>query len=168
MSKDQAQNIPESGTVTVACKLPHGLILQLHEMVETQEPVMGGGFRSFKIARAVGEQVRIRGNAIPFGKIPNYEIKSGFALTPNVNAQFFRRWMKDNQDHDVVKNNLIFAFEKTDSVVSKAKELKDELSGLEPLDMSKVTRNGKEMTADLRIPRPNSRNLSPIENAEVE
>lgn len=38
-------------SVTVGCKLPHGLTMRVFDMVETQEPVMGGGFRAVKVAQ---------------------------------------------------------------------------------------------------------------------
>lgn len=157
------QNKLENGTVTVACKLPHGLILQMHEMVEGSEPVMGGGTRSFKIARRVGEPVRVRGNAVPVGKAPLHAIESGFALTPNVDAAFFSAWLKQNADHDAVKNRLIYAVGSKD--VGKPRELRELKSGLEPLDMSRTQRNGRDTVTDLRVPRTNNPNLTELSEA---
>jgi hypothetical protein len=153
----------ESGTVTVACKLPHGMILQMHEMVEGNEPVMGGGTRSFKIARRVGEPVRLRGNAVPFGKAPMYAIEGGYALTPGVDAAFFSAWLKQNADHDAVKNKLIYAVGNKD--VGKPRELRELKSGLEPLDMSQTERNGRATVSDLRVPRTNNPNLTELSEA---
>lgn len=158
---NEQNKVPESGTVTVACKLPNGLMLHLHDMVGQVEPVLGGGMREFKIARRVGEPVRLKGAAVPFGKIPTYTIKNGAALTPNVDAQFMRRWLDENKDHDAVKNNLIFVVGAKGDL-GKVKEMKDVKSGLEPLDMSEVVRDGKKVAADLRVPRSSSPNLSEI------
>ena len=161
----EVQNkVPESGTVSIACKLPHGLIMQLYDMVGRSEPVLGGGMREFKIAQQKGEPVRLKGVAVPFGKIPNFVIKSGAAITANVDAQFAAEWFKANKDHDAVKNNLVFIVGKGD--LGKVKEMKDVRSGLEPLDMSEVSRDGKKVAADPRVPRASNPNLTEITEAD--
>lgn len=137
--------LPESGTVTVACKLPHGLILRLHEMISVPEPVLGGGVRETKVARHTGQEVIIKGAAVPYGKAPQTEIHGGYALTFGVDAQFFSRWMQEFKDSDMVKNGLIFAFEKRDDAAAKAKEQEEVRTGLEPIDPEKPGRGIKKM-----------------------
>lgn len=145
-------SIPESGRITVACKLPHGLQLQLYDMEEGSEPVMGGGTKTVKRAVALGDSVKLNGVAVPFGKMPNYMIVGGYALTPNVDAQFFRRWMNDNQDSPIVKNKLILVHEDQVNVTDAAKDHDSVRSGLEPITPDK----------DPRIPRAVNPNLSAI------
>ena len=125
-------------TVTVACKLPHGLFLRLFKMVEYSEPVMGGGSKIVPRAEQIGGAVTIHGYAAPFGKPPVAQVVGGYALTPNVDADFFAEWLKQNADHDVVKNNLIFANEKPESVHGKAKGRESIRNGLEPIDPNKL------------------------------
>lgn len=138
-------------TVTIACKLPHGLLLRNFKMEETQEPVMGGGFRSVKVARQVGDTVRINGNAHPQDKAPIQTIVqgTGYALTPGVDKEFWDAWLVANKDHMAVRNGLIFAHEKEASAVAEAREKKSVRSGLERLDPDKLPRGiEKVKTAD--------------------
>lgn len=120
-------------TVTVACKLPHGLMLRLFRMEEHDEPVMGGGTKTVKRAVAIGETLTILGVAAPFGKSPKAQIVGGYALTPGVDADFFKAWMDQNKDSAVVRNKLVMHHEKPDMVAKKAEELAAIRSGLEPL-----------------------------------
>lgn len=120
--------------VTVCCKLPNGLLLRNFTMVDRPEPVLGGGTRMAKIASQIGETVRINGTRVPFGETPSFIIAGGYALTPNVSAEFFARWLKDNHDHDAVVNRLIFAEERSDDAQAHARELKATRSGLEPIN----------------------------------
>jgi hypothetical protein len=99
------------GTVTVACRLPHGLHLELKDQ----------------------KRVTIRGFSIPYG-LPAMSISNGFALTPGVDADFFERWMTVNKDLDLVQRRLIFAHVKSSDAAAQAKEMADEKSGLEPLN----------------------------------
>lgn len=145
-------NIPESGHVTVACKLPNGLKLQIYDMEEGSEPVMGGGTKTVKRAVSVGEPVKLNGVAVPFGKVPNYMIVGGYALTTGVDAQLFRRWMRDNWDSPIVTNKLILVHEDKVNVSDAAKDHDSIRSGLEPITPDK----------DPRIPRATNPNLTPI------
>jgi hypothetical protein len=120
--------------VIVACKMPHGLILRVFRMEKTYEPVMGGGTREVDIARVYGTAVRIRGNTFPYGTVPNWQIVGGFAITPNVDKNFWDEWLEQNRELLAVKNRLIFAMPQLDSVVDEAKQMASLKSGLEPLD----------------------------------
>jgi len=126
------------GVVTVACKMPGGVILRLFDMVDHDVPVLGGGVKTSKIAQMKGEKVKIGGYAAPIGKVPNFITAGGFALTPNVDADFFNEWLKQNADSNLVKNKLIFAHEKSEVVERRAREMKDERSGFEALDPDKL------------------------------
>lgn len=140
--------------VTVACKLPHGLLLRTFEMGSRMIPA--GPIGVVKIEQAVvrGEPVRINGTAVPFGKIPNFIITpSGYALTAGVDKDFFDLWLAQNKDSDVVSKGLVFAHESNDHVRGMAEDRKDFRSGLEPLDP-----NG-----DKRVPKGSSANLSGIQ-----
>lgn len=133
----QSASVPsKSGSkVTVACKLPHGLFLKIYEMAGSSEPVMGGGSREVKKAKQIGGQIRVNGNAVPFGKSPKFVIgEDGYALTSGIDADFWAKWLEQNKDSDIVVNNLIFAHESKDHVVGLAEECADQKNGLEPLD----------------------------------
>lgn len=124
-------------TVTVACKHPHGLILRLHEMVEVDEPSMGGS-RVVKRARQVGEAIKIAGYSIAGSKVPPPATTGAFALTPGVPKDFWDAWVKQNKDLDMLEKGLIFAAGTSTYVADKAKERQDMKSGFEPLDPEKL------------------------------
>ncbi|MGJ2639847.1 hypothetical protein ACR8HR_23120, partial [Salmonella enterica subsp. enterica serovar Paratyphi A] len=48
-------------TVTVACRLPHGLVLQLQRQSSRPEPVMGGGSRDVPVWEKVGDTITLNG-----------------------------------------------------------------------------------------------------------
>lgn len=129
------------GKVTVACKLPHGLQLRIFTMEESNEPVMGGGFRKVKVARQKGGVVVLKGVASPAG-VPK-PLTRGYALTENVDAEFWDAWWTQNQEHDAVKNGMIFAHERFDEVAAQAKEHEATPSGAEPLNPKKDRRSPK-------------------------
>ncbi len=122
--------------VTVACKLPHGLELRLCKPEEFQVPVPGGGMRKEKRFVPFGSSVVIKGYVAPFGMSPNAPVVGGYALTSGVDSDFFSEWLKQNADHDAVRNGLIFAHVKEDHVTGEAKDKKDLKNGLEPIDPS--------------------------------
>lgn len=132
--KAMLEALPESGTVTVACKMPNGVQLRVFRMVEQAELVMGGGTRMTQRAEPIGNPVILKGNAIPFGVTPEHKIIGGYALTEDVDAQFFRKWLEQNADSALVQNKLVFAWEKVSTVEGQAREQALLRSGLEPED----------------------------------
>lgn len=127
-------------TVTVACKMPNGLILRAFEMVERDEPVMGGGYKTVKYASQRGEAVTINGPAAPFGAPPKVTTAGGYALTSNVDASFWDAWLAQNAELDAVRNGLIFAMPRQDSAGKEAENRAKIKSGLEALDPEKPMR----------------------------
>jgi hypothetical protein len=138
------------GYVTVGCKLPHGLMLQLYRMEEHQEPVMAGGYR--KVRRAVQDRppVRLNGFARYLGQDVAHSIIMGTGITHGVDADFFAEWMLQNEDSDVVKKGLIFSQIKPSEIEAQARDHKSLKSGLEPIDPSNLPPEfkGKIETAD--------------------
>lgn len=110
-----------SGQVTVACKIPNGLILQLSQLVDTAE-VTPQGYRTIKKAQPIGPQVHIAGYSAPFMAAARAPIVCGYALTRGVDADFWEAWLNQNHDADCVRNGLIFAHEKTADTRAQAKE----------------------------------------------
>ncbi len=122
-------------TVTVACKAPNGIFMRLFEMKPHVEPVLGGGTREVHQAVQVGPMVKINGYAAEAGKMPasGAEVIKGYALTPGVPADFFEEWLKQNQDHDLVLNGLIFAHAQPNSVKAQIRENESRWDGLQPM-----------------------------------
>lgn len=123
-----------TATVTVACKIPNGLLLQLEKRETVIVPSPAGG-RKEEVGRKVGEPVKINGFAIALtGNPPDHEIHGGFGLTHGVKKDFWDAWLKQNEDLDIVKNGLIFAHEKRDNAVAQARDMRTLRSNMEPLD----------------------------------
>ena len=148
--KQLLAGLPESGNVTVGCKLPNGLILRLFDMAETEELVLGGGVRTINraVLKDVGP-VTIKGCAAPFGT-PVLTV-GGYAFTHNVDAQFYAEWVRQNWDSDIVKNHLIFAQAEQENARSQGQDQGEILSGLQPLSQDRDPRAPRKVEpADLK------------------
>ena len=128
--------------VTVACKLPQGLVLQLYQEVEIDEPVMGGGVRRTKQHIPIpGKRVELAGTGYPINMTPYAPIVGakrpgageGFALTSGVDADFWNEWCRQNKGSPLLESGVLFADIKPVYVEGIAKERIDLRSGLEPL-----------------------------------
>lgn len=123
-----------SVTVWVGCKMPNGLLLQLQEIATIDRPVMGGGIKPTKVAMRTGERVRLRGFAVPFGRIPKHTIIKDYALT-EVRRDFWEAWLEQNKNLDIVKSGLIFHHADKIDAEAQANDQGDDIkSWLEPLD----------------------------------
>jgi hypothetical protein len=147
-----AQDAPRArsgATVTVGLKHPNGIVLRVFLMEEVNEPVMGGGWRTVKQARAKeGIEIVLNGNAVPFGAQPKCEIVAGYALTRGVSKDVWDEWLKQNANSALVKNGLIMAWEKPDFARDAAKERRATRSGLEPLSQADDPRAPKGVKKD--------------------
>lgn len=91
-------------TVTIGCKLPNGLVLEVG-----------------------GKSVQING-------ANSTQLVGGHGITYGVDAEFWQAWLKQNADRAVVKNGFIFAHEKSVNAKAEAKEKTDTKTGQEPID----------------------------------
>jgi hypothetical protein len=129
------------GTVTVACKIPNGLILQTFIMEDHDEPLFGGGIRTVKRAvKTPHPPVKVNGPARFAGRDLPHDIKGGCGLTYGVDADFFAEWVRQNKDEPYVRNGLIFAQPsgKSAEIDSQIKDHLKRRSGLETLDPSNL------------------------------
>ncbi len=139
-----------SKTVTVACKIPNGLDLRIGDFVEVTEHSPSGSVVT-KQWRPRPGFVRIAGPGRRVGEDPTAPIAHGAALTFGVDREIFERWLEENKESDLVRNNLIFAAENRTEVSAQAREMVGELSGLEPLTPDKdqrVPKRVKSMNRD--------------------
>lgn len=91
-------------TVTVGCKLPNGLIIEVG-----------------------GQSVELNGaNAS--------NIIGGHGITYDVDADLFNAWMEAHQDRDMVKNGFVFAHDKAADTKAEAAEKANNATGLEAVD----------------------------------
>ena len=123
--------------VTVACKIPAGLVLRVFEMVPQKIPMGNGSFVDGTIAKAREDTVTLRGFAHPQDRAANHPIIGGFGLTFGVPKEFWDLWRLQNKDSDIVRNELVFARVKSGAAEGDAKERAEVLSGLERLDPNK-------------------------------
>src|SRR6266700_4672662 len=140
----------DSETVTVACKMPNGLLLQLCADEKGFEPLMGGGFREVTRSRRLPETVYIKGSSVNIedlrkGNMPEYYIISGYALTPGVPKKFWEQWLAQNKESDVIKNKILFAADGEINVRAQAKEYANIQSGLEPINPENPTSKSREL-----------------------
>lgn len=96
-------------TVTVGCKLPHGLILELKN--NDGDPVRYT-LKGANSSRIVG----------------------GHGLTEGIDAEFMSQWFKRHARHPAVVNNMIFLHSNPKAAASIAKERRDLVTGFEAID----------------------------------
>lgn len=147
MSGNHSQSKAPSGsgdTVTVGCKLPHGMILQLNQMVDAREPVMGGGMRDTKRAVPHGARYFVRGTAHPQNEAPKALIHEGFALTPGIPADIWAEWCKQHADADVLDKDrpLLRAFARQSDTEAWARESRSARTGQERLNPDALPNTG--------------------------
>jgi len=138
-----------TGTVTVACKLPMGLLLRTFEMRKVRQLSQAGTAMDVDEAFPKERQHFIYGVAFKKGEMPKSAHADGFALTPGVPAELWNEWHEQNKDSDLVRNGLIFAHGDERSVKSQAVDHAKQKSGLERLDPNAMPKglepaNGKK------------------------
>ena len=133
-----------NSTVSIACKIPMGLVMKLYDWTKQFEPVMGGGSREVKVAveRYNAKQYTINGNSYAQNEAPAMQIANGFALTHGIPKDFADEWFEQNAESPMVKNGLIFAHSEYASVIAETKEKAKERSGLERLSQDDVHKHG--------------------------
>lgn len=148
-----------AGKVIVASKIPHDIVIQI---CQPRSGDVAGQYGTVKetIWQAAGDRYLIRGTKRPINPPKGYpaapDMELGYALTPNIPADFWEKWLEQNAKTDMVVNGLIFAHSDRASIVDEAKDFRDVRSGLDPLDMSE---GGK----DPRLPKPITTQVGKIE-----
>jgi hypothetical protein len=120
--------------ISVCCKLPNGLILQLQRPETQMMSMPGGGLREEVISRFFGDRYTLKGNAVPYGVPQEHMIIGGYAITPDIPEDFFNEWLKQNATSAIVKKELIFAHSTTADVMAHTKANASLKSGLEGAD----------------------------------
>lgn len=133
----KTQRQTTGATVTIACKLPAGMALEIRE--------------------GEGEQMEFHRFAVLVGTTDprntqdgmNRAAVGGYGLTPGVSQDLWERWLDQNKFLPAVKNGLIFAYDKLELVKGQAREMADVKSGFERLDPINPMGDGTiEMTDD--------------------
>lgn len=151
--------------VTVASKLPMNIEIQL---CKPHTAAITGQFGSTKetVLRKEGAVHIIRGNAYPNGQAPKgfprrpdliEDSHGGYALTPNVPADFWAAWLEQNADTDMVRSGMIKAQPDLDSLAADAREHEDSDSGLGPLNPDGDRRNPRPINDAVQPIKPEAR-----------
>ena len=145
----QSRAINERGdTVTVACRLPHGFFMQLDDMVEITEPIIGTVKRA---QPRPGARWRIRGyyddSREVFGSAMPMPAQEGhFALTHGIPRDAWEEWKRTHYDLPMLQNGLVFAHDNGSAIEGMRQERKDVRSGLEPINPDKPPRDVRKIT----------------------
>jgi len=134
-------------TVTVACKMPHGIVIRGFRSAMRSVPVMGGGVRDEKYFEPDGREVTILGNARPVGGEFRTRVVMGFALTQGVPKDLWEEWLASNKSMPAVRNGLIFALGSTSEVAEEARNRGKLRSNLEPLNPNGDPRRPRPLNA---------------------
>ena len=117
--------------VSVACKLPHGLILRAQAKQKRRQAHMGGGLEDFEIFEPTGEQAVVKGYLHPQALIVD-----GAAIT-QVPRHIWENWFELNKTSDMVVGGFVKGHDRHEFAVGHAKEVARERNGLEPIDPDK-------------------------------
>lgn len=148
MATMRLETLPDTGTVTVACKLPNGLRLDLPvdmAMEETRDAVA-------KSARERGIEANVhavpeipfatlKGWSVPHG-VAAFHVSGGYGLTTGVDAAKFKQWFlrMKKAKYGPVEQGLVFACAAENTTRDKAAEQASIRSGLERIDPDKPGR----------------------------
>jgi hypothetical protein len=133
-------------TVTVACKLPHGVILRVFDWEEFDEPMRDGTIRRGRRGKLIPDlQFTVRGTWLgSAGQAYNERngavaelLPGGYALTTGCPKEIWDRWHDQNEMSLLVQNKIIFAHATHSTVSIESAKLRAVTSGLEPLDRGK-------------------------------
>ena len=103
--------------VSVGCKLPNGIILELGE-----------------------KKVVLKG-------LNSSELIGGHGITEGVDKEFMDAWLLAHKHLKFVKEGFIFCHENAKNLAAEAKDRRKEKTGLEPLDQTALPKNLEKMTA---------------------
>lgn len=131
-------------TVTVYCRLPHGIQLQRQEKVSYMEQTPNGAREAHRFV-PVGEPFKIEGNAMGRGldseKTALKRIIAGFAVTENVPADLWRAFVEQRKGLDALTRRDIYAVAKPSDNDAKRSEASAVPTGLEPIDPAKMKKD---------------------------
>jgi hypothetical protein len=130
-----------SGSVSVACKIPQGLILQLQHPMKRRIPTGRGSDNDYDVVDVMvygGPRYFVFGPSVPALVPKNYlmpkMIEGGYAITDGIPAEFWRTWLSQHEMAPYVTNRMVFAYDAA-STKSAAREFEKQLSGLEQLNL---------------------------------
>lgn len=150
-----ASAIPASrATITVASKIDMDIEIRL---CKPKEARVTGQFGSTveTINVPYGESYVIRGTSYPVGTVPKGfrkqpELAEDYALTHGIPADWFKEWLEQNAETDMVKNRMIFAAADSSEVESIGSDFRKLTSGLGPMVPDTDPRNPKPLLSHVQ------------------
>jgi hypothetical protein len=141
-----------SATVTVGCKIPNGIVLQLCRPTKWIEETPSGSRDRVRYDK-FGPRVFVQGPAYPTGTVPDGygdrpQMAGGFALTTGIPKDFWDAWLEQNAESTFVVNGQVFAQPTLDRAQGTGKENAAVKSGFEPLSRD------MDPKKDARLPTP--------------
>lgn len=138
-------------TVSIACKLPHGLIMQLQRFIEVREPTQTNPDRIVKVAEKFGPTHTIKGFANG-ARDPDVTVIGNFAINNGVPAEFAQAWFEQNAEHPAVAGGFVYLHRTAGGAAGYAREHAKKLSGFEPADPSALPQEFKDVeTMDAKV-----------------
>lgn len=148
--------------VVVMCKIPNGLILQLQQKQSFPMSTRDGIVREERWIY-FGDRYWVAGPAYPNGQTPKGfprrpVTEGGYAMTKGIPKDFWERWVEQHKDAEYVipkggaEHGMIYAMDDEDDAIAVAIEQAKQLSGLEPLDVETLDKDGRFV--DPRMPQP--------------
>lgn len=125
-------------TVSIACKLPHGMFAQLYKMIDLPSGPTG---QLTPTAQPDGDRVKLNGSN-------HHAALFGWGITENIDKAWADAWMAQNVTLQAVKAGLIFVRESSQKLASEAKEKVAVLSGFEALNPEKMPDGLKKAEKD--------------------
>jgi len=157
-----------SGNVTVACKIPQGMRLQLQHKQRTLVPTgLTGRSNAYKWEESLvygGPVYHVFGPSMPAqggqpdGYILPHALEGGYALTRGIPAAFWATWMEQHKRADYVTNKMIFAYDEA-SVKAKPRGHAELTSGIQPVSRE-IDAQGR--LKDRRVPKPITANVARV------
>lgn len=143
------------GTVTVACALPHGFVMQVQQKVRIPAPSREDPSRTEEISRAGGRHVVIAGparNRDPERMMngTGVLVAGGYALTLGVDKDLWDEFRAQMAEWPPIATGQVFAHERDDHTRGRARDGQHGPSGFEPFDPKNTPdefkgRNGKSL-----------------------
>ncbi|MFT8720020.1 hypothetical protein [Acetobacter sp.] len=132
-------------TVTVCCRLPHGLRLRLTpEGDVARRAALSKAGTPDRSPTGYVKEVVINGA----NRAPNYHPKDNVMLgcvgRTQVEKSFWDAWLAQHKDSDLVKNHCVFAELTEAKADAKSSELSQEKTGFEPIDPAELKKKGIE------------------------
>ena len=123
--------------ISVGCKLPQGLIIEVGYSVEHGNFVQGEHYKRVVLAGANQHSIVTGALRTPSPA----QLRPG--ITNNVDEAVFDEWLAKHKDTNIVKNGLVFKAKNAGEATARANDLMQKPTGMEAVDPTKHPGVGK-------------------------